>query len=112
MDTDRFVLRSALPLSGMSKRAQMLLTAIAFFALAVGVAVYLIDRSPGSVYFIPEWLSLSDSVNRMFGVIGNYLPTFVHPFAFILFTAVVVNPTRQTLLLALKASRQARTARA
>lgn len=83
----------------MSKRAQLIQVTAALCALVTGVIVYLVDRSPGSVYFIPDWLSLSDNVHRVFGVIGNYLPAFVHPYAFVLLTAVLVKPTRQNLYL-------------
>ena len=83
----------------MNKRAQVILVSVAVVALLIGVTVYLIDRSPGSVYFVPDWLSMSDSFNRIFGVIGNYLPTFVHPYAFILLTTVLVKPTGQNILI-------------
>lgn len=65
---------------------------IATGALAVGVLVYVLDRRPEFVYFLPEWLSLNSSPVVYFGSIGNYLPTFVHVYAFILLTVIVAIP--------------------
>jgi hypothetical protein len=55
-------------------------------ALLIGVAFYLVNRSPEDVYFVPDGLSLHDRVPQFFGVIGNNLPSFIHTFAFILIT--------------------------
>jgi hypothetical protein len=66
---------------------------IAIFALLVGAMVYLVDRQPELVYFIPLWLPLENQTGSIFGSMGNYIPTFIHVYAFILLTAVVVLPT-------------------
>ena len=66
----------------------------AAIALAVGVAVYLLDRNPGSVYFMTHWMVPDERVGTSFGAIGNYLPTFVHVYAFILLTVVFTAATR------------------
>lgn len=86
----------------MDRRISLLQTAAAIGALVVGVVVYLIDRHPASVYFIPDWITLANNFSPIFGEIGNYLPTFIHVYVFILLTAVVVaaSPTRIILICA------------
>ena len=66
----------------------------ALIALFIGVGVYLLDRQPESAYFMAHWMILGDSAQPFFGDLGNHLPTFVHVYAFILLTAVVVAPSR------------------
>lgn len=80
-------------------RAEIILVAIGIAALLVGVLVYLLDRQPGSAYFIPDWLSLSNTTHSIFSIIGDYLPTFVHVYAFILFTTVMLSPPSKVLLI-------------
>jgi hypothetical protein len=46
-------------------------------ALALGVSVYLIDRS---------------AAHRWFGAVGGWLPSFAHAFAFSLFSAALLSP--------------------
>jgi len=72
---------------------------IALAVLLLGVMVYLFDRSASSVYFIPSWLSHTVSVTQIFGATSNHLPTFVHPFAFILFTAALAATNKKHLAL-------------
>ena len=62
-------------------------------ALVVGAGIYFLDRQPDSVYFLADWWAWSGSTSRFFGTLGNQLPTFIHPFAFILLTAVIVSPS-------------------
>jgi len=62
-------------------------------ALIVGVLVYVFDRQPEFIYFLPDWLSLNGQFGSHFGILGNYLPTFLHVYAFILLTVVVAVPT-------------------
>ena len=77
----------------MYKRAESLQLATAIVALSIGVLVYLLDRQPGSVYFIPGGVSIADSLNPIFGQIGNHLPTFIHVYAFILLTVIIMSPS-------------------
>ncbi len=72
--------------------------AVAIGVLAIGVLVYLLDRQPGSVYFIPDWISLANNLSPIFGQIGHHLPTFVHVYAFILLTVVVAVPAISKLV--------------
>ena len=57
-------------------------------AFAVGLLVYLTDRDASKAALIPTvtWLAGSN----VFGALGGWLPSFVHTFAFSLFTAAVL----------------------
>lgn len=56
---------------------------------ALGLLVYLMDRDASKAAFIPSvaWLAGSN----VFGALGGWLPSFVHTFAFSLFTAAVLS---------------------
>ncbi len=68
---------------------------LAGLSLALGVLVYALDRS-GTTYFLPSWLS-RDAGPAVFGQLGRHLPTFVHPFAFVLITVAVLRPPPRLL---------------
>lgn len=78
--------------ANMTKRPEVFQTLLAIGGLVVGLFVYIIDRRPDTVYFIPQWLSVSANVSPFFGFVGNFLPTFIHVFVFILLTAVILAP--------------------
>ena len=67
-----------------------LLAATGGVALSVGILVYLADRPGSHAGFIPE-IAMFSGLN-LFGKIGQWLPSFVHPFSFSLFTAAVLKP--------------------
>ena len=77
----------------MDRRSTVIQGATAIGALADGVLVYLLDRQPTSVYFIPDWVALANNLNPIFGEIGHYLPTFIHVYVFILLTTIIVAPS-------------------
>lgn len=57
-------------------------------AISAGVLIYLLDRSPENIYFLPV---LWDSRHAAwFGPLTGVLPEFLHVFAFIRLTAAVV----------------------
>lgn len=56
-------------------------------ALAVGALVYTVDRHFSLIAPVVPPGSLA--TGALFGVLGQWLPSFVHPFAFCLFTAAV-----------------------
>ena len=62
-------------LTGGRQRIEVSLLWLASLLITIGIAVYVVDR--GAVVHLP---------------LGNQLPTFVHPFAFILITAAVLQP--------------------
>ncbi len=66
------------------------LVAIGGAALLLGLAVYLADRDPARVALLPDLRVFGG--RRWFGVLGQWLPSFVHPFAFALFTAAALEP--------------------
>lgn len=70
------------------------LPALAGIALLLGAAVYVLDRPPGSAWFLPAAWSLAGPAHP-FGVIAGQLPEFLHVFAFSLLTAAVLPATRR-----------------
>lgn len=64
------------------------LASIACLALALGLLVYLTDREPATAALIPSVSALAGL--HLFGALGPWLPSFVHPFAFSLFTAAAL----------------------
>lgn len=68
---------------------------VGVFALGLGIALYVLDRSPSQTYFLPDTLSLFSTTPSVFGKLGNHLPTFLHVFAFCLITSGVLNCGRQ-----------------
>lgn len=65
--------------------ARVLPCAAGLWALAAGTLVYLADRDPARVMALPASAALA--VGPLFGATGGWLPSFVHPFAFSLFSA-------------------------
>lgn len=65
------------------------LAAIGCAAFALGLLVYLTDRDASKAAFIPTLTWLAGS--NVFGALGGWLPSFVHTFAFSLFTAAVLS---------------------
>lgn len=74
--------------------------AAAAAVLAAGILVYLLDRPGSAVYFVPNAWSTSDWMPSVFGEVGQYLPTFSHTFAFILFTTAVIGRHRRAAIIA------------
>lgn len=68
--------------------------------LAVGVLVYLLDRSTSGAWLIPEWWSLVYDGPPVFGRLGQHLPTFIHVYAFILITASLLAPWKHAPVVA------------
>jgi hypothetical protein len=69
------------------------LVATGLVALAVGLLVYLTDRDASRAVLIPAVAALSG--RNLFGAVGQWVPSFVHPFAFSLFTAATY-PSRSS----------------
>lgn len=66
----------------------------ALMVLAVGMAVYLLDRQPDDVYLMASWMASNERSGLSFGALGSFLPTFTHVYCFILLTAACVAPPR------------------
>lgn len=64
------------------------LGAIAAAALLLGLVVYLSDRPSASALLIPRFEAFGD--RQLFGVVGQWLPSFLHPLAFSLLTAAAL----------------------
>ena len=65
----------------------------AALALAVGVAVYLLDRPPGSAYLLPLSWGLYGGGQTFFGSLGGSLPSLLHAFCFSILTSLVLPRT-------------------
>lgn len=69
---------------------------IGLIALIIGVVLYVYDRQMSSVYFVPDILNQHKSGTSVFGLIGYYLPSFLHVFAFCWISVGILgnNPER------------------
>ncbi|MGZ4199663.1 MAG: hypothetical protein ACXVP1_05705 [Thermoleophilia bacterium] len=76
----------------------VLLAGLGCFALAIGVLAYLTDRSATHAMLIPSVVALAGA--RVFGALGQWLPSLVHPFAFSLFTAAALPASARNRILA------------
>ncbi len=79
------------------RRRAVNLLALGIAALAFGVVVYVLDRPPGSVAFLPRALVRDGG---LFGPLAGALPTFLHTLAFASMTAAFLAPTSRALLAA------------
>jgi hypothetical protein len=75
----------------MFKKHGLLLSLIAIMALLLGTLLYVLDRPPAQTYLLPLFLSFSAGSEPFFGQIGNYLPGFVHVYAFTWLTVAVAD---------------------
>jgi hypothetical protein len=80
---------------GRTGKRQVLVAAL--LALSLGLAVYVLDRTPGSAYFLPPVLSLAGT-HLWFGALGAQLPEFAHVYASSLLTALLLGSSRRALL--------------
>jgi hypothetical protein len=71
---------------------------IALLVFSFGVLVYVFDRTPDYVYFLPEWLSLKTVFADVFGSVGGWFPSFAHVFTFILLTLALVPYARPSIV--------------
>lgn len=90
MKPESLTLRQTLP-----KRAFLLVAAA--IMLIIGMAVYVLDREAGTVYFLSPFWSLDHSTS-LFGPLGGQLPEFVHVYAFSLLTAITFTISRRVVL--------------
>jgi len=66
------------------------LVGLSGLVLAIGLLVYLADRPAGQAMLLPAWPRPGGG--ELFGPVGHWLPSFVHPFAFSLLTAAALAP--------------------
>ncbi|MCG6935768.1 MAG: hypothetical protein ACK2U1_02955 [Anaerolineales bacterium] len=81
----------------MYRKSYIYLILAAISALLVGLSVYLFDRQPETVYLISNWFVFKVESGPIFGAMGQYLPTFLHVYAFTLLTVVVFSQSRQQI---------------
>jgi len=82
----------------MLRKPSVLYVLIAAVALSVGVLVYLLDRQPEHIYFLSHALTQVHAPYTLFGVAGNYLPAFLHVYAFMLLTVAVTDSSDSRLI--------------
>lgn len=58
-------------------------------AFGLGLLVYLADRQAANSLLLPRFAALD--TGPFFGVVGQWLPSFVHPFAFSLLSAAALR---------------------
>ena len=75
-------------------RARWFYFAIACVSLGIGYVVYFLGRPGPAIYAIPSSIEHWILVQPVVAEISGQLPSFFHTFAFILFLAVVLNPSR------------------
>jgi hypothetical protein len=68
----------------------LLLVVIGCAALVIGSLVYLADRTFSRAWLMPDIVAFGGGT--LFGTVGQWLPSFVHPLAFSLFTAAILKP--------------------
>ena len=73
-----------------------LLAALGCGILCIGLLIYLMDREASRAVLLPS-LAMPGS-SKLFGTLGQWLPSFVHPLGFSLFTAAVLKPTTARLI--------------
>lgn len=94
---ERSVSRSEAAVAGVVRAGEVAcsppvrLVVLGCLALAAGLVVYLTDRDSSRSLLLPA--AGSPFGAPLFGAIGLWLPSFVHPFAFSLFTAAIAAPT-------------------
>jgi len=71
----------------------------ACISLCIGYLIYFLGRPGPVIYAIPESLQQWVFTLPLLSHISGSLPGFFHTFAFILFIAVVLNPSRVGLVL-------------
>lgn len=82
----------------MLRKPSVIYVLIAAVALSVGLLVYLLDRRPEHSYFLSHGFTFADAPHAWFGVMGNYLPAFLHVYAFILLTVAVAGFSNARLI--------------
>ena len=76
---------------------------LAIIALLSGIFVYLFVRPPASVYFVAGFLQPLNITFAPGFWFAEQLPSFLHTYAFILLTYVVVGIKSQSVILAYRA---------
>lgn len=71
-----------------------LLTGSAVFAVFVGTAVYLLDRSWSSVLFLAPFDAWQPDRVGLFGALGYSLPSLMHAYTFALLLILALMPSR------------------
>jgi hypothetical protein len=74
------------------------LAVLGFLSLTLGVLLYLADRPVERTYFLPDTLTTILRPAGLFGLFGQWLPGFLHVYAFILLTVAIAAPRGRQIL--------------
>jgi hypothetical protein len=80
-------------------KATILQSAAALFALLVGLLFYILSRPADSVYLFTLFSYSPTHYSNLFGVVGEWLPSFIHTYAFILLTVLVVGSGPRVIII-------------
>jgi len=78
---------------------RLALPASALLVLAVGTAVYVLDRDWASVQFLAPIASRQVDFEPAFGALGQVLPSFCHAYAFALLLILALGRSRRARLI-------------
>lgn len=82
----------------MPGRAEKIQLFAALLALITGLLVYLSGRPPAHVYLFGGFSVDAIQNTLAIGATGQWLPSFIHPYLFILLTALAIGPGTGVLL--------------
>jgi len=71
----------------------------ALLVLAIGTAVYVLDRDWASVQFLAPFASRQVDLAPVFGTLGQILPSFCHAYAFALLLILALGRSRRARLI-------------
>ncbi|MBA1445689.1 MAG: hypothetical protein M3H12_16645 [Chromatiales bacterium] len=80
-------------------RSGRILSTVVLGLLLLGGLVYLLCRNSSSVYFLASLFPEPIAYSMSAAAVCSAVPSFIHIYAFILLTAVVLNPSRAGLAL-------------
>lgn len=72
---------------------------LGLLSLCLGIILYLYDRNPEYIYFVPDSLSQNQGKPVIFGLVGYHLPAFFHVFAFSCISAGIIARERNGIIL-------------
>ena len=81
--------------AGPSVLRNAILVGLGIAVLLLGLSIYLIDRPADNIPYLPKLPDLTGTNSRLFGGWGYFVPSFVHPLAFILITTGLADLNRR-----------------
>ena len=79
-------------------KANMFQLAAALFALLLGLLFYLLSRPADSIYLFTVFSYAPSQSFDFSGLIGQWIPSFIHTYAFILLTVIAIGNSPRVIL--------------